>query len=238
MSDHLVNPPSSSAPQTHPILPWTEIDYVLLDMDGTVLDLNFDYRFWYEWVPARYAAANGLSVDAARAELEPHFTRLQGRLEWYCMDHWSGVTRLDLAALKREMRHDIRPLAGSLAFLDAVRAAGKALWLVTNAHVDSWLVKLEHTGLRHHFDEIVCSHDFGAPKEDLRFWQRFNAKHPFDATRSVFVDDNLPVLRMAQTYGIGYPVAIRRPDSQRPARLITEFASVEGLAELLPLPAD
>ena len=41
-----------------PTMPdWGRIDTVLLDMDGTILDLKFDNTFWREIVPARFAAA-------------------------------------------------------------------------------------------------------------------------------------------------------------------------------------
>jgi putative hydrolase of the HAD superfamily len=230
-----VNQAAVNAAVDRAAIDWAAVDTVMLDMDGTVLDLAFDNHFWRVVVPQRYAQQHGLDPQRAWAELEPHFRKLQGRLEWYCLDHWSGVTRLDLAAIKREVRHDIRPLAGSLAFLDAVRASGRPLWLVTNAHVNSWMVKLEHTGLRHRFDEVICSHDFGAPKESADFWTRFSARHPFDPRRVLFVDDSLPVLRAARHFGLPQTVAVRRPDSTQQAQRVEEFPAVDALAELLPI---
>ena len=49
--------------------PWTRIDTVLLDMDGTLLDLRFDNHFWLEHLPARWAEVHGREPVAARAEL-------------------------------------------------------------------------------------------------------------------------------------------------------------------------
>ena len=46
--------------------PWDEIDTVLLDMDGTLLDLKFDNFFWRTLVPTRYARLHGLAEDEAR----------------------------------------------------------------------------------------------------------------------------------------------------------------------------
>ena len=214
---------------------WDAVEHVLLDMDGTILDLAFDNHFWRDLVPERYGRQRGLTTEQARAELEPHFTSLQGRLEWYCLDFWSELTRLDLAALKREIRHRITPLEGAEGFLRAVRDSGRSLWLVTNAHRNSWSLKLEQTALGPFFDRIVCSHDFNAPKEDPAFWPRLEARHPFARERALFVDDSLPVLRAARDYGIGQLVAIRRPDTTRPAREISELTSVEKLADLLPV---
>lgn len=220
---------------TQAAVAWHDVDIVMLDMDGTVLDLSFDNHFWSELLPQRYAALRALPLGEARAELAPWFEALQGELKWYCLDHWSERTQLDLIAMTRDVRHLVKPLEGSLHFLEAVRAAGKPLWLVTNAHCGSWQPKMEHTGLAGHFDRIVCSHDFGAPKEKAVFWDRFMAQHPFEPSRALFVDDSLPVLRAAAAHGIGQVVAVRRPDSSRPPRVIEEFQAIDGLIDLLPI---
>lgn len=215
---------------------WSAVDYVLLDMDGTVLDLAFDNYFWIELVPRRYALARGMSLDAAVAELAPRFKAIEHTLPWYSTDYWSEVTGLDLAALKREVRERVAFIGDSLAFLQAVRASGRPLWLVTNAHRDSWQLKLEQVGLRPMFDAVVSSHDLGAPKEDAAFWQRMQQRHPFAPARSLFADDSLPVLRAARDHGIGELVAMRRPDSTQPPRQIDDFPSADGLGALLPVP--
>ena len=41
---------------------WPSVEHVLLDMDGTVLDLAFDNYFWGEVVPARYAERKGINA--------------------------------------------------------------------------------------------------------------------------------------------------------------------------------
>lgn len=214
---------------------WADIEWVILDMDGTILDLAFDNYFWRELLPERYAQRRGLALDAARAELAPRFAEVQHTLPWYCTDHWSRVTGLDLATLKREVRARIAPLQGAVEFLHAVKASGRQLWLATNAHRDSWALKLEHTQLTSLFDEIHSSHDFGVAKEDARFWTRLAAKSGFDARRALFADDSLPVLQAARDYGIAQVVAIRHPDSTLPKRDLRDMAAVDRLADLLPI---
>ena len=44
-------------------------DTLMLDMDGTILDLAFDNYIWTDLVPRRYAAANHLTFEDARKEL-------------------------------------------------------------------------------------------------------------------------------------------------------------------------
>ena len=70
-------------------LPWRDIDTVLLDMDGTLLDLHFDNHFWMEHLPQRYAELHGVSRAMAEMELQPLFERNAGQLQWYCLDFWS-----------------------------------------------------------------------------------------------------------------------------------------------------
>ena len=213
---------------------WDRVDWVILDMDGTVLDLAYDNYFWRELVPQRYAERHGISLQQARDDLTPRFARVQHTLPWYCTDYWSRETGLNMAELKREIRHLIGPLDGAVDFLHAVRASGRPLWLATNAHRDSWTLKLEHTGLTHLFDQIICSHDFGAPKEDAHFWRRFVTLHPFEPARTLFVDDSLPVLRAARNFGIGQVVAISHPDSSQPPREVDEFPASARLDALSP----
>ncbi|HET7921167.1 MAG TPA: GMP/IMP nucleotidase [Gammaproteobacteria bacterium] len=212
---------------------WTAVDSVLLDMDGTLLDLHFDNHFWLEQVPQRYAERRGLSLTEAKAELTPRFRRAEGTLQWYCLDHWSRELDMDIAALKREVAHLIRVLPDVEIFLQRARAAGKRLVLVTNAHQEALAIKLERTGLAACFDAIVSSHTLGQPKENAAFWPALHAIEPFEPAATLFVDDSLPVLRAARDYGIAQVVAMRQPDSRRPARYITEFRSIQTLAELL-----
>jgi len=216
-------------------LDWSSIDWVLLDMDGTLLDLAYDNWFWRTLVPQRYGAARGLSFEQASAELAPRFSEVAHTLPWYCTDYWTGVTGLNIAALKRESRERVGVLDGSEDFLRAVRASGRQLWLATNAHPDSCRVKLDHTGLGPYFDRIISSHDYGAPKESQHFWNALTAEHPFARERAFFADDSLPVLHGARTFGIGQIRAIACPEKNMPRRQISEFAAVDRLADLLPI---
>ena len=46
-----------------PIINWKEIKTVLFDMDGTLLDLYFDYYFWQEYLPEQWAKKNNMSTQ-------------------------------------------------------------------------------------------------------------------------------------------------------------------------------
>ena len=213
---------------------WDRTDTVLLDMDGTLLDLHFDNHFWQEHVPKRYAERYGLSAAAAQHELAARYQKVEGTLDWYCVDYWSRELGLDITQLKQEVDHLIGLHAHVQDFLEALRASGKRLWLATNAHRKALALKLARTGLDVHFDTIVCAHDLGAPKEDQAFWERLQRAHPFEPRATVLIDDSLAVLRAARSYGIAQLIAITKPDSTRPEKVVEDFAAVTDLRELMP----
>ncbi len=70
-------------------LPWETIDTVLLDMDGTLLDLHFDNIFLARLYAQCYADKNGLSRAEADAYLQPLMATYTGQLNWYCVEFWS-----------------------------------------------------------------------------------------------------------------------------------------------------
>jgi len=211
---------------------WESIDTVLLDMDGTLLDLQFDNFFWQELVPRRYSESQGIGLDEAHRRLTPRFAEKRGTLEWYCLDYWSRELGIDIARLKEEVEDHIDFLPDIPEFLQSVRQAGKRLVLVTNAHQATLRLKLRRTGLQRFLDAMHSAHDIGRPKEDTEFWRRLQALEPFDPARTALVDDSLPVLRSAHDFGIARVIAIRRPDSSRPPQVVDGFDGVDGLPDL------
>ena len=216
-----------------PALPWNAIDTVLLDMDGTLLDLHFDNHFWLEHLPQRYAEHHGISRAMAELELTPLFARHAGQLSWYCLDFWSAELQLPLRELKREVAHLIALRPDADTFLAALRRAGKRVALITNAHRDSLSLKLERVELAPHFDRLISSHDYGFPKEDQQFWHALQADFGFDPARTLFIDDSLPILRSAQRYGIAQLLAVRQPDSRKAGKDTEEFAAQDEYRALL-----
>jgi len=215
-------------------LDWQSIDDVMLDMDGTLLDLHFDSHFWMEYVPLKYAQDNHLTLEQAKLELMPRFKAREGQLEWYCLDHWSRELGLDIALLKEEVDHLIAVHPHVVDFLETIKAIGKRVILVTNAHQKSLALKMKKTRLDHHFDQIISAHQIGHPKEDQQFWSKLHACLPFDPARTLFVDDSVSVLKSARKYGIKHLIAILKPDTREPERVVEGFDGVNDFELLIP----
>ncbi|GGA88755.1 nucleotidase [Neiella marina] len=212
---------------------WSSIDTVLLDMDGTLLDLYFDNHFWLEFLPRCYAKHRNISEAEAVTYLKSEYQKLQGQLQWYCLDYWNQHLGIDLMPLKRQIAHLIQMRSDAEPFLRALKASGRRVMLLTNAHPDSLALKVEHTRLGELIDTLLSSHQYGAPKEHQSLWQRVMDEHSLDPARTLFVDDSLSVLRSAQRFGIGHLLAVTNPDSKQPARTIDEFESVGDFNTLL-----
>lgn len=212
---------------------WQKIDTVLLDMDGTLLDLRFDNHFWQEFVPLKFAEKEGLSFEHAKAHLIPRFKSKEGTLDWYCLDYWSEELELDIVGLKSELAELIAVLPHVNEFLEKVKQSSKRVLLVTNAHRGSLDLKMEKTGLLSFFDGVVSSHDYKVPKEYPEFWGKLNESQSFNKQTTLLIDDSLSVLNAAHEYGIAHLVSISRPDSGLPKKEIVGFPAIEDFRELM-----
>ncbi len=211
---------------------WEQIDTVLLDLDGTLLDLHYDNYFFGEYLPAHLAQRDGRPVAAVRADFAERCRCVEGTLAWYCLDYWQRELDLDLLPLKRAVAQRVQWRAHAPAFLGALAAAGKRRVLATNAHPLSLRVKAERVSYGRELEARYSAHELGAPKEDPLFWSRLQRREGFDPARTLFVDDNPRVLATARDWGIAQVIGVTRPDSRRPANELTGFTAIADFDEL------
>lgn len=212
---------------------WEEINTVLLDMDGTLLDLYFDNYFWQEYLPAHWGQLHGMDIETAKQELIPRMKSREGTLSWYCLDFWSSELNINVMKLKADIEHLIRIRPSALEFLVSLVDMGKKPIMVTNAHEDLITMKLEKTGIGKYFQVVVSSHRLGAPKEDLLFWQKLNNGIKFIPAKSLLIDDNIAVLRAARSHGVSRLFSIAQPDSRGPVRDTEEFPAIDDFSRIL-----
>lgn len=208
-------------------------DTLMLDMDGTLLDLAYDNYMWLEHIPAEYARQNEITENDARERLYAIMKSLEGKLDWYCLEQWSDALELDIAELHRDENQRIGFLPGAREFLQKVSEHHVRLLMVTNSHQHALDIKTEVTGIVEFFDDVYTSHALGHAKEDQPFWHALQEAEGFDRHKTAFIDDNVSVLQSARDYGVGTLLHITRPDSRKPPRHDEDFTGIAGVAELL-----
>lgn len=214
------------------MIEWDAIDTVLLDLDGTLLDLHFDNYFWLTHLPERYARIKGVDAEECRRELKASYDRMRGTLDWYCLDYWSDTLGLDIVALKLEIAHKIRLRPGVEEFLVWLGKNNKKVLMVTNAHPNSISLKMERVPIEHHFDVVVSSHQYRAPKEQRAFWDALHGQHQFDPEKTLFIDDTEAVLRSAAQFGVVHLLSVSQPDLQASAKVEGVYPSFNHFSEI------
>ena len=83
----------------------------MFDMDGTLLDLQFDNYFFLELIPETYAEINSISKEESLSIVKKLYQEVQGTLKWYSIDYWTEQLKIDIPSLKRSVvsKISIRP---------------------------------------------------------------------------------------------------------------------------------
>ena len=212
---------------------WSEVDTVLLDMDGTLIDLYFDNFLWNQRLPEMLASTRGIGVAAAREHLYGHMRGVPRSLDYYSLDYWSQYVRLDIVELHRELSHLIVYRANASRFVRGVRASGRRAVLVTNAHPKSLAVKDARLDLTAELDADYSAHAFGYPKQYPEFWSALAAHDPYDPSRTLFVDDDVAVLGAARESGVEQLLCVAQPDSRAPKRSALPFPALDDFEEIM-----
>jgi HAD superfamily hydrolase (TIGR01509 family) len=223
-----------AAAKIFPDFPWNEIDTVMLDMDGTLLDKHFDDYFWEVYVPEHYSLLHDISVEEAREQLITRYQAVENTLDWTDLEYWSHELGLDIPELKMRVNHLIGVHPYVVEFLEFCLTVGKKLYLITNAHSRTLSIKLEKTSIGPWFDRVICAEEVGFAKEEPEFWGRLEGILGYDPKRTLLADDTEKVLRSAEEYGLGYLIYVARSSSRQPVRYSEKYPSIDYFKELIP----
>ncbi|WP_022943206.1 GMP/IMP nucleotidase [Psychromonas hadalis] len=210
----------------------SEVDAVLLDMDGTLLDLHYDSHFWLQFIPQQYALKHGLSLQQAERHVYAQYEKVTGSLDWYCYDYWCATLGLDIHALQHKTKHKIQVRSDTLWFLEKLKQANIPAYILTNAHRSGVKLKMQQTELTSYFKKIISSHDVQIAKENVRFWSAVEDELQIDFSRCLFIDDSEKILHVAKEAGIGFLRGIATPDSEKPAQNMQDFDTIKQFSEL------
>ena len=197
---------------------WRSIDDVLLDMDGTLLDLHYDATFWLNNVHSIVANLTGEPEHVIQERFHRELKRHEGTLAWYCTDYWADFFGIDLIEAKQQLAHLIRFRPHAKQFLNVLNSLPLRTLIATNAHPDVIQLKLNVVPLEDMVDGIVSSHQYGVAKEHPDFWRALFDEYAINPDRALFMDDSSKVLDAADRAGVREVVEIRHPNLSEPPR--------------------
>lgn len=212
---------------------WTHIDTVILDLDGTLIDLYFDHYFWRYHVSQYYAQKCGISPEQSQRQLKQRYDAIEHSINWYDIDFWAKELDLPLRDLLLERGPQVQVREDVYPFLDILQHKGIRRILLTDSHPFTLEVKLKHCDLAPHFDLLLSSHQFGAPKIEQQLWHNLQKVYPFDPAKTVFIDDTEKVLDSALQFGIAYTIGVENPDSSLANKTFSRHISVDNYMKLV-----
>jgi len=214
-------------------LNWKEIDDVLLDMDGTLLDRHFDNFFFEEELPRRYAVLQGMPFEVARDQLMSMYRSVEGELAWTDLHYWTKRIGIDVVAMTKELDHLIGFLPGAEEFLRALQRMGKRVTIVTNAHESGVAIKTARTGVDRYVDRVVNAFEVGYLKMRPEYWPTCQRLVGFEPKRSLYIDDDEDCLAAAQAFGVAHLFHSAKSSSELAPVRSSIFPSIEHLSILL-----
>ena len=180
-----------------------DIECLLIDMDGVILDNTYDNDFWQNQIPEVIADSKGIAFDDAKRLAIQIFNYKKNTKDWYDVDYWSNMLDIDIEAQKRSEKSfsRISLYDGVIDTLNVLKNKTKMI-LITNAHRKTLNIKLEKYNLTPYFDEMVCAHELNYVKEDIQLWYMLRSKYRLDYEKTLLVEDTINNINVGLSAGI------------------------------------
>ena len=180
-----------------------DIECLLIDMDGVILDNAYDNDFWQNQIPEVIADSKGIAFDDAKRLAIQIFNYKKNTKDWYDVDYWSNMLNIDIEAEKRSEKSfsRISLYDGVIDTLNALKNKINII-LITNAHRKTLNIKLEKYNLTPYFDDMVCAHELHYVKEDIQLWCMLRSKYKLDYEKTVLVEDTINNINVGLSAGI------------------------------------
>jgi len=181
-----------------------DIEHILIDMDGVLLDTKYDNYFWQEHIPFIYSKKNNMSLKQAIKITHSLFHYKKNTKDWYDLDYWTNILDIDITKekKKKENMDKIKLKKNVIATLENLKKKNKKLYLVTNAHKKTLEIKLSKFALNKYFEEIICSHEFNYVKEDIQFWYILRRHLNINYQKSILIEDTINNIDSAYHAGL------------------------------------
>lgn len=133
---------------------------ISFDLDGTLVDMNFDDIIWQKEIPSSFAKKNNVSFEEARKIVFSEYYKalfIEKTRRWTDVEFW--FERFDLGSVEdmlREAEKHVIIYEDTLEILKYLKEKYKLI-IISNAHLKFIDVKLRREGLRDYFDKIISA---------------------------------------------------------------------------------
>lgn len=147
------------------------IKVVSFDIDGTLMDFNYNIAFWDEAIPNLYSKRHGVSLGEAKKIFSKDAEKMgQNDVRWYQPSFWFKKYDIgDHKALMRDLKHHINLYPDSIPTLKMLNKNFKII-AITGNNKEFMEIKLEAENLGKFFSKCYSvTDDFGGVKSPKVF---------------------------------------------------------------------
>ena len=175
---------------------------ILLDLDGVILNLEYDIKFWESWLPDHVANQSNRTLEEIKAEMQAEIDIQRGTLNFYDLNYWDNLLNVDCMKIIKEQEEKCAYLEGSYEALQRLSTLKNPMHILTNGDPRAQEYKAETQNFLEFFDSIFYSMHAGYPKEEKEFWALARHNLNLDFEDAIFIDDDFKVITAAAKAGI------------------------------------
>jgi len=130
---------------------------ISFDLDGTLVDKNFDDALWFQEIPKLYSEKHGVSFQEAWNHCTSCYDGLGDQdLRWYDIDYWLEKFEIgaDSSRLIDDLSHTIKLFDDSVPVLEFLKNKGFKLVVISNANRKFLDVKMRAEGMNYFFSRV------------------------------------------------------------------------------------
>ena len=206
---------------------------ILSDLDGVILDLNYDIKFWKSWLPEHVANQTNQSIEETQAEIQAEINKQRGTLNFYNLNYWDDLLNVDCMQIFKKKTERCSYLRGSYEALQRLSTLKNPKYILTNGDPRIQDYKAETQNFLEFFDSIFYSMHVGYPKESKEFWALARHNLNLDFEDTIFIDDDFKVVTAAAKAGIKQVAWITPGKNRILQNRVETFASLSDLVSTI-----
>jgi putative hydrolase of the HAD superfamily len=175
---------------------------ILSDLDGVILDLSYDIKFWGLWLPEHVADQTNQNIEETQAKIQAEIDIQRGTLNFYDLNYWDDLLNVDCIQIIKAKEEKCSYLEGSYEALQRLSVLKNPKHILTNGDPRAQEYKAEIQDFLKFFDSIFYSMHAGYPKEQKEFWALARHNLNLDFEDAIFIDDDFKVVTAAVKAGI------------------------------------